>query len=120
MNQTTKQLVKRSTCQWDCQEVRRLDQTPVEPQVCSTTVEGYPLMVIIFHSNIQGERGRAEVYLEVNGCDFGLDMTGYGIGVSSSMLARAEDMARRYIRRRGLPTPMPRRREVPHAIDIQP
>lgn len=112
MSQTAKQLVKRSTCQWDCQEVRRLPSLPDQPQVCSTTVEGYPLMVIIFHSNIQGESGRAEVYLEVNGRDFSLDMTRYGIGVSSSTLARAEDMARRYIRGCGLPTPMPKQREV--------
>jgi len=119
MNQPVKQLVKRSTCQWDCQEVHRSNVLPDQPQVCSTTVEGYPLMVIIFHSNIQGESGRAEVYLEVNGQDFRLDMTGHGIGVSSSTLARAEDMARRYIRGCGLPTPMPSQREVPYAIDIQ-
>ena len=121
MNQTTKQPVKRSTCQWDCTGQNRLDQTPDEPQVCSTTVEGYPLLVIIYHSNVQGHRGHAHFYLEVDGLDTPLP-TGVDrrIGVSSSLLARAERMARRHIRNNDLPVPMPQpeRQEVPDELDI--
>lgn len=94
MNQPAKQLVPRSTCQWDCTGQSRLDMTPTELQVCVTEVDGLGTPLPL-----------------------GVDR---GIGVSSSLLARAERMARHYIKTNNLPTPMPQpeRQEVQYGLDI--